>query len=164
MPKKSSNSTGIILLLILLILSIGGLVYWNYTLHMSKVKSYYAEHDATFTSTSEDSYYDIPDLSISINVKKGDKVYVMFTCTASIIAVSSITLMHFLVKIDTTLIYESMVSVGYTGLSPTSPNVYSVALQYLDASLTAGIHTVTIMTERECNGNIVNSKLLIQVY
>ena len=163
MPKKGSNPTGIIVLTVLLILSIGGFGYWNYTLQVNQVKTYYADHDASFTSDAEDAFYAIPELTITIDVGRGDKVYVMFTCTASLTAVSSITQMHFLVKIDTTQILESMVTVGYTGTITVTAILYSVALQYIDDSLTSGSHTVTIMTERECDGYIVNSELLIQV-
>lgn len=164
MPKKSSNPTGIIILSVLLVLTIGGFGYWNYTLQMSVIKTYYAEHPTAYTTASEDAWYAIPDLSITIDVDKGEQVYVSFTCTASIIAVSSVTVMHFLVRINTDLILDSEVIVGYTGVSPTSPNVYSVALQYQDDALAAGSHTITIMTERECDGNIANSVLYIQVY
>lgn len=164
MPKKSSNPTGIIILSILLLLTIGGFGFWNYTLQVNKVTTYYAEHATAFTTDSEDSFQAIPDLSISIDVNKGDKVYIMFTCTASIVATSAYTRMHFIVRINTELIYASQVSVGYTGVSPVSPNVYSVALQYLDATLTAGSYTLTILTERESDGNIINSNLLVQVY
>lgn len=165
MAKKSSNLTGVIFLLfILLIGSIGGFGYWNYTLHKSKVKSYYADHVAAFTASAEDVFEDIPDLSISINIATGDKIYAMFTCTATLSAVSAITVMRFIVKIDTTQITESQVIVGYTGALGLTNIQYSVALQYLDDSLTAGSHTITIMTMRECDGNIINSNFLVQVY
>ncbi len=164
MPKKSSNLTGLIILSVLLILTIGGFGYWNFTLQKNQVTSYYADHAASFTSTAEDSYYAIPDLSISINVKNGDRVYFMFTCTASLTAVSAVTMMHFLVKVDSTQITESEVIVGWSGVLPTTYLEYSVALQYLDDSLTAGSHTITIMTMRECDGFIMNSNLLVQVY
>ena len=91
MPKKSSKSTGIVLLTILLLLTIGGFGYWNYTLHTSKIKTYSAEHAASFTSSTENTYYDIPDLSISIDVAKGEEVHIMFTCTATITAVSRVS-------------------------------------------------------------------------
>jgi hypothetical protein len=165
MAKKGSNLTGVVVLLfILLIGTIGGFGYWNYTLHKSKIKSYYADHTAAFTASSEDVFQDIPDLSISIAVDTGEKVYVMFTCTATISAVSAITVMRFIVKIDATQITESQVIVGYTGVLGITNIQYSVALQYLDDSLTAGSHTITIMTMRECDGNIMNSNLFIQVY
>ena len=165
MPKKSSNPTGVLIILfILLIGSIGGFGYWNYTLQKSKVKSYYAEHAASFTTDSEDVFQDIPDLTISIDVDSGEKVYVMFTCSASLSAVSAIVVMRFIVKIDTTQISESQVVVGYTGVLGVTYIEYSVALQYLDSTLTAGSHTVTIMAMRECDGNIINSNLFIQVF
>ncbi|TFG09257.1 hypothetical protein EU534_02345 [Candidatus Heimdallarchaeota archaeon] len=164
MPKKGSNPTGLIILSILLVLTIGGFGFWNYTLQVNQVKTYFAEHTASYTTAAEDSLYAIPDLSVPIEVSRGGKVYVMFTCTASIVAVSAVTLMHFVLRIDSTIIFESQVSVGYTGVSPTSPNIYSVALQYSDATLTPGSHTITIMTERECDGSITKSTLFIQVY
>ena len=88
----------------------------------------------------------------------------MFTCTASLTAVSAVTLMRFLVKIDTTQITDSIVVIGYSGTLAILYIEYLVSLQYLATSVTAGSHTVTIMTMRECNGFIENSNLLVQVY
>ena len=172
MPKKSSSSTGLIILFILLILSIGGFGYWNYTMYQTiqeldqgqAPQFYYANHTAVFTSASEDTYYDIPDLSISIDVAADEEVHIMFTCFASLTAVSAVTVMHFLVKIDTTQILESKVIVGYTGVLGLVSSEYSVTLQYLDDTLSAGSHTITIITMRECDGFIQNSNLFVQVY
>lgn len=163
MPKKGSNPTGIIILSVLLILTIGGFGYWNYTLQVNQVKSYYVEHTAAFTSSTEDTFHDIPDLSLTFNVGKGEIVYVSFTCTATLTAVSGVTLMHFIIKLDSVQITASEVVVGYSGTLPLTYAVYSVALQYEATSLVAGSHTIVIMTMRECNGNIINSNLLVQV-
>ena len=170
MARGNGSSCLSVISIILLILVAGGLGYWNYTMSqtLQTLKeapvSYYDNRTASFTTSSEDTYEDIPNLEIPLNVAAGEKVYVLFTCAASLTPVSAITQMHFFIKIDSTLYYTSAVTVGYTGVGPATASLYSVALQYVVSGLSAEAHTVKITTMRECNGFISDCVLFVQTY
>ncbi len=127
----------------------------------SAVKRTYTDfREADFTSTAEDAWYTITGISINFDVKEGESVYFLFTCTADVVPVSSVAYMHFRLVIDSVPYDNASTTVGATSSSANSL-IYSVALQYADYSLSTGSHTVTVQTLRECDGEIYNCLLLV---
>jgi hypothetical protein len=164
--SSSHSSGGSTLFIILLLLVAGGLGYWNYTMYQSiqalEHRIYYDNRLGSYTSPAEDQWYDVPDLSISVQIKSGEIIYILFTCEAALTPVSAVTYMHFIVKIDQNPIYASVTSVGGTGIVSTN-NKYSVTLQYVNSTLSTGAHSIGIMTERECSGSIQQCVLSGQI-
>jgi len=156
------------LAILALIIGIGGIAVGGYSLFSVVTdsgvhRSYYATRELIYTSPSEDSWFNIPDISISFQVDAGESVYFSFTCYARLEPVSSVTTMHFRLKIDGYSIASSLTTVGPT--SGTALNTYfSVAFQQVNTTLSAGIHIVVVETERECDGFIDNCLLFVQTY
>jgi len=160
---------------IALLIGLGGLgfgIFSYFTLNQTIVAvqtgsdvhhTYYDNNTALYTSPSEDSWYDIPNISILFQVEPGESVYFIFTCTAHLSPVSGVWLMHFQLNIDDTQISESSTTVGISTASVTYMD-FSVALQYVGSTLSPGSHEVTVETMRECDGFIYHCYLIVQTY
>jgi len=128
-------------------------------------QTYYDEKTAGYTSTSEDVWYVIPDLSITFQLESGESAYFMFICRAKLYPVSAIILMHFRLKIDSISYSSTEATVGPEGGSETY-NYYSVAIQYSNSTLGVGSHTVVVETMRETSASSVvdHCTLFVQTY
>jgi len=135
-----------------------------FELRSSVHRTYFDNRTASYTTAAEDSFYEIPDLSILFQVDPGESVYFLFTCRAALMVPSGSNLyMSFQLKIDNVAITLSRTVVGI--LNPTGTgHSYSVALQYADSSLGAWPHDVVVETSRICGGYIDNCYLLVQTY
>ena len=116
-----------------LIIAIGGVGLGGYLIFTQLTqqgvhRTYYDERTTAYTSGMEDSWYDIPDISISFQVDAGESVYFMFTCRANLIASSALVYMHFVLKIDDIRIIQSQVSVGHNEGATINTMSFSVAL------------------------------------
>jgi hypothetical protein len=152
---------------IALLVAIGGIALGGYSFILTQMgsgvhRTYNAEYTSTFTSSGEDVWYDITDMSVTFQVDSGEHTYFSFTCYASLTPTSSICRMNFRLVIDTVAASDSIVIVGGTGM-PTN-SLFSVALQYFETTLAAGSHTVVVQTMRECDGLIDNCYLVVQTY
>ena len=153
------------LAILALLLALGGLGIGLYSMITPGVhRTYYDERITAYTSTAEDSWYDIPDISISFQVDIGETVYFLFTCEADLVATSGVVQMTFGLIIDGTSITESQVVVGHNEGGSINTMKFSVALQYRVASMTPALHTVVVETYRECGGSISNCILFVQTY
>jgi hypothetical protein len=160
---KRSGLAIIALLFALGGVSIGVFSYISLLTEPGVHRTYYDNRITDYTTAGEDSWSDIPDISITFQVDAGESVHFLFTCRALLIPVTAITYMHFGLKIDGVVIMESRTTVGPTTAAIT--NMYfSVSLQYSDSALSAGTHTVVVETMRECNGEIDNCALMVQTY
>jgi hypothetical protein len=167
--SKMAKETKVSALAVLaLILGIGGLGFGAYLFYSTQIGSHvhqtYSDSvPGPYTSGSEDSWYDIPGLNISVSIDAGEQVHVLFTCQATLTAVSAVTYMHFGLKLDGSSVAGSVTSVGATGITSTA-NMYSVSLQFVFSSLAAGAHVISVETMRECSGNIAQCMLFVQTY
>lgn len=162
--------------LIALVAGIGGLAlgWYSYseledqtedTTEPAVHRIYFANASALYTTTSEDSFAEIPGLAINFQVEAGEKVYFLFTCRASIDYGGGINEMSFRVTIDGEIIPGAACDVGFRGGSGTLPDVtHSVAIQHSLDSLAAGSYTLTVETSRSIPGFISNCALLVQTY
>ena len=154
--------------IIALLIAVGGVglgVYSVITLLQPGVhRTYYDERIADYTSGSEDSWYDIPDISISFQVDAGEAVHFLFTCRASLTASSGLVYMHFVLNIDGHRMLQSQTTVGHNEGGTITTIHYSIALQFSNRTLGAGTHTVVVETMRECNGFIDKCALLVHTY
>lgn len=176
--SSSSSSAGVIFLLLVVA---GGLGYFSYLQYQSIQKlqlevqeldqsiqelqnktsrSYYRNNTDQF-SFEHENYYQIPDLNLTVDVRNGEKIYVMFTCTAYITQDTALNYMYFYLAINNQLIYPSSVRVGSTGT--VNPTEFSVALQYANDTLTAGQYVIGVYVYREGNGYVENSALMVSV-
>ena len=128
-------------------------------------QTYYDEKSTGYTSPAEDTWYAIPDLSITFKVESGESAYFMFTCTAKLYPVSAVTFMHFRLKIDDNSYLSTEATVGPTG-GTDSNNFYSIAIQYSNSTLGVGSHTVVVETMRETSASsfVDNCALIVQTY
>jgi hypothetical protein len=158
-----AKGTGLVILAIFI--ALGGLGIGIYTMITPGVhRTYYDERTTSYTSGAEDTWYDIPELSISFQVDLGESVYFLFTCQADLVATSGVVQMHFGLKIDGSSVTQSQVTVGHNEGSTINTMKFSVTIQYRATTMTAGAHTVVVETERECGGSISNCILLVQTY
>lgn len=61
-------------------------------------------------------------------------------------------------------VLQSQATVGHNEGGTINTIFFSVALQFRNATMGAGAHTVVVETMRECNGYIDNCVLLVQTY
>ena len=128
-------------------------------------RTYYDQKLDTYTTPSSLNWYDIPDISILVQIDAGESVYFSFTCIALIDPLTAVAQISFRLKIDGFSIIDSWTTVG-----PTSTGIsdifLSVAFQWRNASLSVGAHTVVVETRRDCAGTsyIDNCVLLVQTY
>ncbi|MBN1801404.1 MAG: hypothetical protein JW891_07860 [Candidatus Lokiarchaeota archaeon] len=114
----------------------GYTLYQNLTLQSQITDTWYdVEEDAK--SVYYSSYTAITDISLSVNVKAGKTLRVLFTCTA---------------RVDGLYIYLHMYLDGvYTGIEAAASRTdsvggivtFSISMQYINASL-SGVHVITI--------------------
>lgn len=128
----------------------------------SAVKRIYTDfREASFTSTAQSGQYTITGISINFDVKEGESVYFLFTCSAYLIPDSVLNYMHFRLLIDEAPQNDNATTSVGAENSSVSALSFSVALQYADYSLSTGSHNVKVQTMRTCDGNIYNCLLLV---
>jgi len=159
---KRSGLAVLALIIALGALGIGGYSFILVQMGSGVHRTYNDENKSTYTSTAEDTWYAIPDLSVSFQVDGAEHVYFSFTCYASLTPSSSICRMNFRLFIDSVAADDSLITVG--GTSMPANTLLSVSLQYFETAIGAGIHTVVVQTMRECDGFIDNCYLLVQTY
>ena len=157
------------LAVVALILALGGLGIGGYMLITNMTtpgvhRSYYDERTTNYTSGSEDTWYDIPDISINFQVDAGESVHFLFTCRANLVASSGLVYMHFVLNVDDFRVVQSQATVGHNEGATINTISFSVALQFTNTTMSAGVHTVVVEHMRECSGFIDNCALFVQTY
>ena len=132
---------GSALAILTFLIGIGGIAVGGYSLFstLTELGVHHTYHDSRttpYTPPSEDTWAEIPDLSITFQVDAEESVHFLFTCTIYFEPVSGIRWNHFVLKIDDVRIYDSETTVGPTGGYSITILLFSSAsvLQYNNAS------------------------------
>ena len=168
---------GSALAILALIIGIGGIGVGGYALYTVLFaqptglpenmvhRTYYDERIDDYATPTANTWYNIPDINIWVQVDSGESVYFSFTCAAFIDPSSVVAQMSFRLKIDGFSIIDTWTIVG-----PSSTGIndifLSVAFQWRNASLSVGVHTVVVETRRDCAATsyIENCVLFVQTY